>query len=152
MNDALAELLRHPALWRGGDAGAPETVPTGFRALDARLPGGGWPLATLIELLVPAAGVGEIRLLLPALRRLTTAVGEEPRWVAWLAPPHLPYAPALADAGLDPARMLSYGVSADAVNNQLRAMNVDLPGGQAESGNQEEAEKPLIIHHATMTR
>ena len=105
MSDALAELLRHPALWRGGGAGAPQTVSTGFRALDARLPGGGWPLATLVELLVPAAGVGEIRLLLPALRSLTAA-GTEPRWVAWLAPPHLPYAPALADAGLDPARML----------------------------------------------
>jgi cell division inhibitor SulA/protein ImuA len=104
VSDALAELLRHPALWRAGDAGAPETIPTGFRALDAQLPGGGWPLATLIELLVPAAGIGEIRLLLPALRRLTAAV--PPRWVAWLAPPHLPYAPALADAGLDPARML----------------------------------------------
>ena len=106
MSDALAQLLRHPALWRGGDAGAPETVPTGFRALDTRLPGGGWPLSTLIELLVPAAGVGEIRLLLPALRSLTTVTGAEPRWVAWLAPPHLPYAPALADAGLDPSRML----------------------------------------------
>lgn len=105
MSDALAELLRHPALWRGADAGAPETLPTGFRALDARLPGGGWPLFTLVELLVPAAGIGEIRLLLPALRSLTAA-GTEPRWVAWLAPPHLPYAPALADAGLDPARML----------------------------------------------
>jgi hypothetical protein len=101
----VAELLRHPALWRGGDAGAPGTVSTGYRALDARLPGGGWPLATLVELLVPAAGVGEVRLLLPALRSLTAA-GTEPRWVAWLAPPHLPYAPALADAGLDPARML----------------------------------------------
>jgi len=105
VSDALAELLRHPALWRGADAGAPETLPTGFRALDARLPGGGWPLFTLVELLVPAAGIGEIRLLLPALRSLTAA-GTEARWVAWLAPPHLPYAPALADAGLDPARML----------------------------------------------
>ncbi len=105
MSDALAELLRHPALWRGADAGPPETLPTGFRALDARLPGGGWPLFTLIELLVPATGIGEIRLLLPALRSLTAA-GTELRWVAWLAPPHLPYAPALADAGLDPARML----------------------------------------------
>ena len=106
MSDALAELLRHPALWRGCSAGAPETVPTGFRALDARLPGGGWPLSTLIELLVPAAGVGEIRLLLPALRTLAAATGAQPRWIVWLAPPHLPYAPALADAGLDPARML----------------------------------------------
>ena len=106
MSDALEELLRHPALWRGGDAGAPETIPTGFRALDAELPGGGWPVATLIELLVPAAGIGEIRLLLPALRRLTTGTAGPTRWVAWLAPPHLPYAPALADAGLDPAHML----------------------------------------------
>ena len=65
--NGVAELLRHPALWRAGDAGAAGTVPTGFHALDARLPGGGWPLATLIELLVPAAGVGEVRLLLPAL-------------------------------------------------------------------------------------
>ena len=106
MNDALAELLCHPALWRGSDAGAPQTVSTGFRHLDAQLPGGGWPLSTLIELLVPAAGVGEIRLLLPALRTLATATPGEPRWIAWLAPPHLPYAPALVDAGLDPARML----------------------------------------------
>lgn len=106
MSDALAELLRHPALWRGSDAGAPRTVSTGFRPLDARLPGGGWPLSTLIEFLVPAAGVGEIRLLLPALRTLAAATPGEPRWIAWLAPPHLPYAPALADAGLDPARML----------------------------------------------
>ena len=106
MSNALAELLRHPALWRGSDAGAPQTVPTGFRQLDAHLPGGGWPTSTLIELLVPTAGVGEIRLLLPALRTLATATPWEPRWIAWLAPPHLPYAPALADAGLDPARML----------------------------------------------
>ncbi len=103
----VAELLRHPALWRGsGAAGASQTVSTGFRHLDARLPGGGWPLFTLIELLVPTAGIGEIRLLLPALRTLAAATAGEPRWIAWLAPPHLPYAPALADAGLDPARML----------------------------------------------
>jgi cell division inhibitor SulA/protein ImuA len=106
VSDALAELLRHPALWRGSSAASTQTVSTGFRHLDARLPGGGWPLSTLIELLVPTAGVGEIRLLLPALRTLATATPRKPRWIAWLAPPHLPYAPALADAGLDPARML----------------------------------------------
>lgn len=107
MSDALAELLRHPALWRGGGAGdAPATVSTGFRRLDERLPGGGWPLATLTELLLATAGIGEIRLLLPALCTLSATTPGEPRWIAWLAPPHLPYAPALADAGLDPARML----------------------------------------------
>ncbi len=125
--NGVAELLRHPALWRGGDAGAPETVPTGFRALDARLPGGGWPLATLIELLVPAAGVGEIRLLLPALKRLAMAEDAAPRWVVWLAPPHLPYAPALADAGLDPARMLV--VRPRAGSDRLWAMEQALRSG-----------------------
>ncbi len=125
--NGVAELLRHPALWRGGDAGAPDTVPTGFRALDARLPGGGWPLATLIELLVPAAGVGEIRLLLPALKRLAMTESAVPRWIAWLAPPHLPYAPALADAGLDPARMLV--VRPRAGSDRLWAMEQALRSG-----------------------
>jgi hypothetical protein len=105
VSDPLAELLRHPALWRGSDAGAPPAVPTGFRHLDAELRGGGWPLATLIEILITAAGIGEVRLLLPALRTLSAAA-ERARWIAWLAPPHLPYAPALVDARLDPARML----------------------------------------------
>lgn len=107
MSGSLDELLRHPALWRGGStADAPATVPTGFRRLDERLPGGGWPLSTLVELLVPSPGVGELRLLLPALRALSAARRDAPRWIAWLAPPYLPYAPALADAGLDPARTL----------------------------------------------
>ena len=107
MNDSLEELLRHPALWRGdGRVDAPAAIPTGFRRLDERLPGGGWPSSTLIELLVPAAGVGELRLLVPALRALSAKRPDAPRWLAWLAPPHLPYAPALADAGLDPAHSL----------------------------------------------
>lgn len=106
MSDPLEELLRHPGLWRGGGREARATVPTGFHRLDECLPGGGWPLAALTEILVPAAGVGEIRLLLPALRSLAAARPESPRWIAWLAPPHLPYAPALAAAGLDSSRML----------------------------------------------
>lgn len=107
MTDPLAALLRHPRLWRGGGvATGPAAVSTGFRRLDERLPGGGWPLAALTEILVPAAGIGELRLLLPALCALAAEHPETPRWIAWLAPPHLPYAPALAAAGLDSSRML----------------------------------------------
>jgi cell division inhibitor SulA/protein ImuA len=144
VSDALAELLRHSSLWRGGGgAGAPEAVPTGYQALDARLPGGGWPLATLIELLVPAAGVGEVRLLLPALRNLMAA-GAVPRWVAWLAPPHLPYAPALADAGLDPARMLV--VRPRVGIDRLWAMEQALRSGACAAvlGWTEEARDPML--------
>jgi len=44
---------------------------------------------------------------------------------------------------LDPARMLSYGISADQVNNQLRAINVDLPGGQAQVSGQAQSIRTL---------
>ena len=49
-----------------GRAGV-QTVASGFAALDAELPGGGWPRRVLSELLLPHPGVGEIRLLAPAL-------------------------------------------------------------------------------------
>ncbi|MBX3682927.1 MAG: SOS cell division inhibitor SulA, partial [Thauera sp.] len=48
-----------------GAAGA--VLPTGFSALDAELPGGGWPAGALIELLADRPGVGELSLLLPLL-------------------------------------------------------------------------------------
>jgi hypothetical protein len=95
---ALEAVLRHPRVWRGNAlAGGVPAVPTGFAELDAVLPGGGWPCGALTELLVPARGIGELGLLMPALARLTCA-GKR---VVWLAPPHLPYAPALAAAGVD---------------------------------------------------
>jgi hypothetical protein len=94
----------HPALWRG-DALSRAEVPglaTGFSALDEVLPGGGWPVGALSEILIPCSGIGEIRLCLPALARLVAAG----RPVFWISPPFLPYAPALSRAGLDPDRLL----------------------------------------------
>jgi hypothetical protein len=103
----LDELLHSPSVWRASSTGgASKTLPTGFRRLDERLPGGGWPLDTLIELLLPAHGVGELNLLVPALRELGNGEPGPRRWIAWIRPPHMPYAPALLGAGLDPARML----------------------------------------------
>ena len=95
---ALASLLAHPAIWRGDDCAVePSTVPSGFAALDAVLPGHGWPQGALTELLLEREGIGEIRLTLPALARLQAAG----RDVVWIAPPWQPYAPALAAAGID---------------------------------------------------
>lgn len=59
----------HPDLWLGhqlGRTGA-QTVASGFARLDAELPDGGWPSGALSELLLAHPGVGEIRLLAPAL-------------------------------------------------------------------------------------
>jgi hypothetical protein len=55
----------------------------------------------LTELLGLQEGIGELQLLLPALAKLTAA-GKR---VVWLAPPHVPYAPALAAAGVDLAQL-----------------------------------------------
>ncbi|MFO1284224.1 MAG: translesion DNA synthesis-associated protein ImuA [Burkholderiales bacterium] len=97
----LAARLAHPAVWRGGDcAPEPSSVPTGFPALDAVLPGGGWPGAGLAEILLAREGIGEIALMLPSLVALQRARRE----IVWIAPPHRPYAPALAAAGVDLTR------------------------------------------------
>jgi hypothetical protein len=103
MNAALAELLHNPLLWRGDQlARADGVVSSGLVELDGELPGGGWPRGSLVELLADDQGIGELRLLLPALRRLVEA-GE---WIMLVAPPHIPYAPAFAGRGIDPSRVL----------------------------------------------
>ena len=97
MKPALAELLHNPLLWRGDQlARSEQTVPSGFVELDRALPGGGWPQTALTELLMDEEGIGELRLLLPALAHLAQG-GES---VVLVAPPHPPHAPAFAALSL----------------------------------------------------
>lgn len=99
MKTSLTDILSQRSVWRGG-ALAPargRTLPTGFAALDRELPGAGWPCGALTEILGRREGVGELQLVVPALAALSASG----RRVVWLAPPHLPYAPALAAAGID---------------------------------------------------
>lgn len=89
--EALSALLQNPRIWRGYRRGSLEGERTGFAALDRALPGHGWPRNALIELITPRLGIGELQLLLPVLRG---------RPQSWVAPPHIPYAPALHAAGM----------------------------------------------------
>jgi len=59
----------HSSLWRVSQLarGSGRVVDTGYPALSRELPGGGWPLGALVDLLVQQSGVGELRLLRPAL-------------------------------------------------------------------------------------
>ncbi|OQW78636.1 MAG: hypothetical protein BVN35_02965 [Proteobacteria bacterium ST_bin11] len=86
-------------IWRGlrSENQAWPVIASGFAELDALLPGGGWPLGGVLEILSPCLGIGELSLLLPAISYLT----QTQRWIAWIAPPHPPYAPALLQAGID---------------------------------------------------
>jgi cell division inhibitor SulA/protein ImuA len=100
---ALETILQRHPVWRGGSlAKNVAALPTGFPSLDAELPGGGWPRQGLTELLTDEAGIGELELVLPALAALTSAGNR----TVWIGPPHVPYAPALAAAGLDLTHLL----------------------------------------------
>jgi cell division inhibitor SulA/protein ImuA len=107
---ALADILADARVWKLKDASVnlPPSRPvwsTGRSALDARLPGGGWPTASLVEVLLDTAGLGEVQLFLPALVECQRRAIATP-WLAWIAPPHEPYAPALAQQGIDLSRLL----------------------------------------------
>ncbi len=102
----LAAVLANPAIWRGRDcAPEPAALATGFGALDAALPGRGWPRAALTEIVLEREGIGEVRLTLPALVTLQRDATQARRDVVWIAPPYTPYAPALAAAGVDVSRL-----------------------------------------------
>ena len=78
----------------------PASLASRIPALD-ELTEGGFPVNALTELFIPHAGIGEVRMLLPALASL--------KHVTWVLPcdsEAAPYAPALADAGLDLDRQL----------------------------------------------
>lgn len=101
MNDLLHSLIQDARLWQGHKQketlGHDRTESTGFAALDQQLGGTGWPRGALSECLLDAPGVGELQLVLPLVRHLTTTG----KTVFWLNPPHTPYAPALARAGVN---------------------------------------------------
>lgn len=104
--DARVWKLKDASAGRGQHQSSSRPVwSTGRSALDARLPGGGWPTASLIEILLDAPGLGEVQLFLPALVQAQRAEGETP-WVVWIAPPHEPFAPALTQHGIDLDRLL----------------------------------------------
>jgi cell division inhibitor SulA len=91
-------IFNNPQCWRAKDWQQLQcqAEPSGFDALDALLPGQGWPQSSLVELLCPHWGMGELQLVLPLLKRMT----KDNRWQLWLAPPFIPYAPAMQYQGI----------------------------------------------------
>jgi protein ImuA len=97
--------MLHPALWRaeGGCVRAGASVlPSGFARLDAELPGGGWPVRVLTELLLVQPGQGEIRLLAPMLG----PIARSGRSVLLFDPPAELCAVALAELGWPPGQCI----------------------------------------------
>lgn len=122
MNPAVLDTLlkSQPGVWRGRDRFSVDAaIPTGFAALDKALPAQGWGIGSVTELLLEQQGIGELSLLLPGLRHIVGRHGnnnsrsnhgrhspDNQAWAALVNPPHIPYAPALSNAGIALDRLL----------------------------------------------
>ena len=109
MDDAIEKLLENPQVWRGRSVARDwQGMASGYAELDRHLPGGGWPPYALTEVLLNHYGVGELKLLMPALSRLSRAdeAVAAAGWIAWIRPPFHPYPPALTQWGIDLSRVL----------------------------------------------
>lgn len=99
-SDSLQHILARPDVWQSAKASAANepghSLPSGHPVLDAALHQGGWPRAALTELLATRCGIGEIQLLAPTLSH----VSRGGRRIFLVAPPHIPYAPALQALGV----------------------------------------------------
>jgi len=101
----LEKLIMSNDIWRASSINTDvrKGIPTTYPLLDQHLYGGGWPQDGLTELLLNKPGIGELRLVTPALAKLSQ---EQNRWLLWVSPPYIPYAPALAKAGIDLSKVL----------------------------------------------
>lgn len=97
----LGEAGQWAAVWRASQLGqVPQRVwPSGWSALDAVLPGGGWPGHGLTEWLCSPPGAAEWRLLAPLLPTLTAPL-------ALVAPPQVPHPLGWRVAGWSPRHLL----------------------------------------------
>lgn len=102
----MEDLAFGPQVWRGKAGHSSHAVlATGFDALDRKL-SGGWPWGAVTEIFVERHGSGELSLLMPALASLSADAESNGGWIVWVAPPWVPYAPALTRCGIKLERIL----------------------------------------------
>lgn len=108
--------LQIPHVWRGRElAHAQEkTLSTGHVLLDAQLPGGGWPIGNLVEVLQPEAQHHVWQLVGPGLSA-SMAQGAGP--AVLVNAPYQPFGPSLRAQGIIPEQLLC--VHADKVSATL---------------------------------
>jgi hypothetical protein len=113
--ETLSRILKkNPTIWRATGKkrdgknlrlfNAKHVLPSNYPELDNNLHYGGWPRNALIEIGLPnnvQAGIGEVRLLLPALANILKR-----HYAIWIAPPFLPYNAALLEAKLNTDRLI----------------------------------------------
>lgn len=98
-----------PRVFRIGELGnvmPKDAIRTGFAQLDRELAGGGWELPGLIEILCERVGIGEASLLLKSFSKgVNEARAANALWILPVDGRLIPYAPKLADFGIDLSRL-----------------------------------------------
>jgi hypothetical protein len=91
-------------IWRLGDETTKnrDVYRSGLKELDNFLPGGGWPRIGLIEIIVKHYGLGELQILMPLMRNLTT----HDKLLLWICPPYKICTSTLIKAGIDIEKLL----------------------------------------------
>jgi len=94
-----------PHVWRAPELAQSEgtVLPTGHAALDAQLPGGGWPVGSMVEVLQERAGQHVWQLLAPGL---VLAIARQAGPVVLVGAPYEPFGPSLGAQGLPGERLL----------------------------------------------
>jgi protein ImuA len=97
--------LQLPDVWRVDElaSSCETTISTGHRQLDAQLPGGGWPVGSLVEILPRRPEQHAWQLVLPAL---AAACSGKSGPVVLVGAPFVPFGPSLSAQGLSAERLL----------------------------------------------
>ena len=99
----VPDLEAHSQVWRANQISHHvKALSSGHLALDDALPGNGWPIGGVTELINDSAGCGELSLLLPVLARLS----QRNHRLVMIDPPWIPCPAALHDRGLDVEKLL----------------------------------------------
>ena len=117
MADPIAHIINRPDTWRGmgaqdnvltlrtpanSDCHGIDALPTGFEELNTPIALGGWPLRGGVEVLSDGKNAASMGVFLPTMVTLS----EQRRWQAFIAAPHTPYAPLLANHGVATEQIL----------------------------------------------
>jgi cell division inhibitor SulA len=95
--------LHHLNAWEKTTTnGSSLVTATGIPVVDELLPGGGWPKAGLVEIIVPDEYTDAVALLMPAFARLS----RQGRWIAMVNPSYQARAHLFSEPGMDHASVL----------------------------------------------
>ena len=109
---SVSALIQGNQLWHARELlglrdASVQNLSTGFSALDAVLPGRGWPAGQIVELICAQSTSAEWSLMLPALvTRLALAGNAKPSQLVLINPPHEPYLPSLQMRGVASGRVI----------------------------------------------